>query len=145
MSDERTQSVANHRAIPQNFLIAIFILAVDVILRIWYTIQAPSFGTIWSVVVGAALIALFFNARRNALTNQDRIIRLEMRLRLYRLLDAEKRDVIRKLTLPQLIALRFASDAELPALVDAVLAENITKQNDIKQRIKDWQADWVRV
>lgn len=145
MPDVRPQSFANHRAIPPYFLGAMFILAIDVIVRAWNTIQVPTLGGAWSILVGAAMILLFMISRRMALKNQDRIIRLEMRLRLERVLAPEKRGAIQRLTVPQLIALRFASDAELPALVDTVLAENLTKQDDIKKRIKDWQADWLRV
>lgn len=71
---------------------------------------------------------------------QDRIIRLEMQVRLARLgLDA----AFARLSLRQLVALRFASDAELPALVNRALAENLTS-TQIKQAIHEWQADWHR-
>lgn len=144
MSEVRSQSYANHRAMPYLFLVAAVILAMDVLVRAWFFVQAPSLSTAWSVIVGVAIV-LLCGSRRMALTNQDRIIRLEMRLRLERVLGSEKGAVIQSLSLGQLVALRFASDAELPTLVDTVLAEGLTKQKDIKLRIKDWQADWLRV
>jgi hypothetical protein len=145
MSEVRAQSFANHRNFPRNFLLVAAILAIDVINRAWYLIQAPSLSAAWSVLVGMALVLLCFVCRRMALTVQDRVIRLEMRQRLERVLSADKRAAIQNLSLGQLVALRFASDAELPGLVDAVLAEKITKQDEIKTRIQDWQADWLRV
>jgi hypothetical protein len=145
MSEVRTQSFANHRNFPKPFLVVALIFAIDVLNRAWYLIQAPSLSAVWSVLVGVALVLLCFVCRRMALTVQDRVIRLEMRQRLERILSADKRAAIQNLTVGQFVALRFASDAELPALVDAVLAEKITKQDDIKTRIKDWQADWLRV
>jgi hypothetical protein len=84
-------------------------------------------------------------SRGKAQRMQDRIIRLEMRLRLERLLPPEQRADIAKLSLGQLVALRFASDAELPALAKDVVANRIEDRKEIKRRVKDWQADWLRV
>ena len=67
-----------------------------------------------------------------------------MRLRLERILPPEMQGDILKLTIPQLIGLRFASDAEMPALVARVLAENIQEPKPIKQMVTDWQADHAR-
>jgi hypothetical protein len=145
MSDVRPQSFENHRAIPQAFLAVVLILAIDVLVRAWNLIQVPTLGGAWSVIAGAALVVGFFVVRRAALTVQDRVIRLEMRQRLERVLGAEKNVAIQSLSLAQLVSLRFASDAELPALVDAVRSENLTNRDEIKKRIKDWQADWLRV
>jgi hypothetical protein len=76
---------------------------------------------------------------------QDRIIRLEMRLRLARLLPAELQPRISELRPGQLIALRFAPDAEIPGLVAEVLAGRLTKGSEIKQRIQAWEPDYFRV
>lgn len=91
-----------------------------------------------------ALIVVAYASRRNAQIVQDRLIRLEMRLRLERVLPPERHGDIARLTLPQLIGLRFASDAELPALVQETLAQGLTS-DAIKAKIGVWQADWLRV
>jgi putative exporter of polyketide antibiotics len=82
--------------------------------------------------------------RTNALRVQDRLIRLEERLRLEALLSAELRSRVDELTESQLIALRFASDEELPALVAKALAGKMGP-NDIKKSIVTWRADTFRV
>lgn len=89
--------------------------------------------------VGTALYARLF-----ALTVQDRVIRLEMRLRLERLLPADLKSRIPELSPDQFVSLRFAGDAELPALVREVLDKNLTDRKQIKQKIRDWQADHLR-
>jgi hypothetical protein len=97
-----------------------------------------------SVLVAAALLVLYFYTRRFAWTVQDRVIRLEMRLRLTELLPGELRQRIPEFTVGQLVALRFASDAELPELARKVLEEKINDRKVIKQLVKDWQADNLR-
>jgi hypothetical protein len=79
-----------------------------------------------------------------ALTVQDRVIRLEMRLRLRELLSPDLRSRINDLTHRQLVAMRFASDEELPELAREVLEGKLATSNEIKQRVKSWQADWLR-
>jgi len=86
-----------------------------------------------------------FLARTQALAAQDRVIRLEMRLRLRGLLPPDMHAGITGLTTAQMVALRFASDAEMTELVRDVFAGKLTTQKDIKMRVKDWQADWQRV
>ena len=81
---------------------------------------------------------------RRPLTVQDRVIRLEMRLRLRQILPPELQPRIHDLTHRQLVALRFASDAELPELVREVLDGKLTTGKEIKLRVKNWQADWLR-
>jgi hypothetical protein len=95
-------------------------------------------------VVMPALLVLALMSRIMTLAVQDRLIRLEMRLRLREILPTDLRGRIDLLTPQQLIALRFASDGEMPELVREVLAGNLPKQKDIKMRIKSWQADWLR-
>jgi hypothetical protein len=87
---------------------------------------------------------LGFLSRVQALAVQDRVIRLEMRLRLKEVLPADLKSKINDISARQLVALRFASDAELPDMVRDVLAGKLEKTKDIKQRIKSWQADWQR-
>jgi hypothetical protein len=75
---------------------------------------------------------------------QDRLIRLEMRLRLRQILPPDLQPQIDALTHRQLVAMRFASDAELADLVRDVIAGKITTSKDIKMRVRNWQADWLR-
>jgi hypothetical protein len=139
------QTYANHRALPsRTFIIATLILAVNVVWQGYAAWQAPGPASVFAVVVAATLLAVLVVGRRCAQIVQDRVIRLEMRVRLERLLPPERLADILRLTLPQLVALRFASDAELPALVQDALAQGLG--NDaIKRKITAWQADWLRV
>jgi len=99
---------------------------------------------IWLVVVSLALLVLAVNSRLKDLKVQDRVIRLEERLRYAALLPPEKLAVSAALTLQQIVALRFASDSELPALVSRTLDEKL-EPKQIKQSIVDWRADTHRV
>lgn len=139
------QNYANHRKQPLLFVLAGFVLAVDALVRLVSFFRAPALETAWAVVPGVALLVVWALLRRNSLALQDRIIRLEMRVRLERVLPPDRRADIARLELGQLIALRFASDAELPALVEEVLAKGIRSRDEIKQKVKDWQADGLRV
>ncbi|HEX3132703.1 MAG TPA: DUF6526 family protein [Planctomycetota bacterium] len=139
------QSVANHRRLPTiAYSLAFLVLTADVIVRGIRLAQAPSLATGWAVIIAASLLVIAYYARRNSQIVQDRLIRLEMRRRLERLLPSERHAEIARLTLPQIIALRFASDVELPALINDALAQSLTAAV-IKQRIISWQADWLRV
>jgi hypothetical protein len=97
-----------------------------------------------SVLVAIALVILSLHARLFALRVQDRVIRLEMRLRLLEVLPAELRSRVPEFTIGQLIALRFASDAELPGLARKVLDEGIVDRKAIKQMVQNWQPDTLR-
>jgi len=97
-----------------------------------------------SLVVALALLLGFLTARRMALSVQDRVIRLEERLRYERLLPADLRPRIGDFTVSQCVSLRFASDAELPALARKVLDEKLNERKTIKQLIKSWKSDYLR-
>lgn len=143
---DQPQSFANHRKFPPPvYMAAGLILLGEAGQRLWAVVENPRWTTIWAVVVAAALLVVWFEARRRAQIVQDRVIRLEMRLRLERLLGAARRADIARLTVSDLVGLRFAGDAELPKLVDEVLAGKFAKQDEIKLRVQDWQADWLRV
>jgi hypothetical protein len=101
-------------------------------------------GGFESILLAAALLLGFFYARIFALRVQDRIIRLEEQLRCQRLLPADLQPRIAEFAAGQLIALRFASDAELPALARKVLDEKLTERKAIKQLIKNWKPDYLR-
>jgi hypothetical protein len=103
-----------------------------------------SFEGIFGVLMAAALVVLFFSARLFALAVQDRVIRLEERLRYARLLPADLQPRIGEFTIGQIVSLRFASDAELPVLTRKVLDEKLTERKAIKQLIKNWRADYLR-
>jgi Family of unknown function (DUF6526) len=94
--------------------------------------------------VALALILLALYARMFALAVQDRVIRLEMQLRMQGVLPANLRPRIPEFTLNQLVALRFASDAELPALAGKVLGESLNDRKTIKRMIQNWRADDLR-
>jgi hypothetical protein len=104
----------------------------------------PTLGTAWGVVFAAALLTLGFLSRVQALSVQDRVIRLEMRLRLRQLLPPDLQARIHELTPRQLIAMRFASDEEMSELTREVLAGNLSTTKAIKERVKAWQADLLR-
>ena len=99
-----------------------------------------------AVIIGSlGLILLCGVARAYSVKVQDRVIRLEMRLRLAKVLPEDLKSRVTELTLGQLVALRFASDEELPELVRKVLNEKIQTRDTIKKLVKNWQADWHRV
>src|SRR5882762_9643641 len=103
-----------------------------------------SFQGIFGVILAAALVVLVFQARLFALAVQDRVIRLEEQLRYARVLPAELQARFGELTIGQIVSLRFASDAELPALARKVLDEKVTERKAIKQLIKRWRPDYLR-
>jgi hypothetical protein len=96
------------------------------------------------VAVALALLIVAFSARVFALAVQDRVIRLEMRLRMRELFPADLQPRIVEFTRAQLVGLRFASDGELDELARQVLAGNIQDRTSIKKMVKNWQADDLR-
>lgn len=142
----RQQSFRNHRAIPPaSYLLAGLVLAVESAHRAWLAYLQPGFWSVWAALVGIALIVVWIASRMRARIVQDRVIRLEAKLRLERLLGPERRADVERLGLDELVALRFAGEAEMPALFERVLAGELTGRNPIKRAITDWQADWLRV
>ena len=97
--------------------------------------------SLWALAMAVALFLGALFGRVFALAAQDRVIRLEERLRLRELLAEPLRSRIHEFTRDQLIALRFASDAELPELAATVLRDNVQKRDDIKKMVKNWRAD----
>jgi hypothetical protein len=122
-------------------------LLIDIIFAIWATIHHwPNYSHLFVswIVMSIVLFIAVGKARGHSLKVQDRIIRLEERLRLAALLPADLLARSQSLTEGQLIALRFASDAELPALVQRTLSENLTAKQ-IKESITNWRPDYFRV
>ena len=141
---ETSQSYNNHAANRPVYLSVYAVLLADLIWTASRVIRSPDTGTILALLTVVALIVLTFYARAFALTVQDRVIRLEMRLRLRELLPAALHPRITEFTKGQLVAMRFASDAELPSLAEQVLRDKIQDRKVIKQLIKDWQGDFLR-
>ncbi len=137
------QNYANHRRIPPVHLAAGVILLIELGWHCWHIFHGDNVHFL-GAAANLAVLSIWHASRRNAQIMQDRIIRLEMQVRLARLLPVERHAEIARLTLPQLVGLRFAGDTELPALVQKTLAENLGS-NAIKRLVTDWQPDWLRV
>src|SRR5262249_33664171 len=127
MAAEQPQNYSNHRRFVPLYHVGVFgVFAINLIWRLIALIrQGVSWEAVLDALVAAALVGLCLYARVFALTAQDRIIRLEMRLRLKEVLPADMRGRIEELTPEQLIGLRFASDAEMADLIREVLTNNI--------------------
>ena len=139
------QSYKNHaRWLPAFHFFVIPVLLINFLLAIRHLIQIPDLTMLWGVVLAAALLTLGFLSRTQALSVQDRVIRLEMRLRLRDLLPPDLKSRIYELTPRQLVAMRFASDQEMPELAREVLAGNLPTTKAIKMRVKNWQPDLLR-
>ena len=139
------QTYANHRKyVPLYHGLTFILLVLYLAWAIRGVFRQPSLDQAMTVVLAVALILTAFFARVFALKAQDRVIRLEERLRLGRLLPDDLKPRIEELTGAQLVALRFASDAELADLTRRVLSEKITNQDAIKRMIKGWRADHFR-
>lgn len=145
MAQPTPQTFENHgRIVPAYHFVTFGILVINLLWSLYRAIRFLSFDAVVAVLLAAALLILFFCARIFVLTVQDRVIRLEMRLRMEKLLPADLRARILEFTPSQLIALRFAPDEELPDLARKVLAENLTDRKTIKKMIKNWNADYLR-
>jgi hypothetical protein len=145
MAENPLQNLANHSRFDPPF--HFFLL--PLVLILWITsvvflVRHPGWEHLWGLLLVTALFVAAGKARSYALKVQDRVIRLEERLRLATLLPEPLRSQIAKLNESQLIGLRFASDEETPALVQRTLSENLSRA-DIKKAIKNWQPDYWRV
>jgi len=140
------QTFANHTRWqpPFHFFIAPVML-INVIWSVVQFIKAPGLNSGWWIVVSVALLVLAFLVRLNSLKVQDRLIRLEEKLRYQQILSAPICQQASALNMGQIIALRFAGDDELEELVGSVLAGKLAKAGDIKRAIKGWRADMFRV
>jgi len=142
------QNLKNHtRFDPAFHFFLVPVLLLDLVFALYTAIHRwPEHPHIfgWWVVMSLVLIVMAFKTRTNALKVQDRVIRLEERLRFTALLAPAELDATTRLFMPHIVALRFASDAELPALVRRTLAEDLTPKQ-IKSSITAWRADNLRV
>jgi hypothetical protein len=140
------QNYSNHgRIFPLFHYVALPILALNFLwacYRLWTShFSADGFA---GVILAVGLLASLFCARLFALRVQDRVIRLEERLRFERLLPDDLKPRIGEFHLGQLVALRFAGDEELPALARKVLTENLRDRKRIKQLVRNWKPDYLR-
>ena len=140
------QTFANHtKVFPPFHLFVLPLMVVNVVRSIlaWRHAQYSIDGFL-GILVALALLVGFLCARMMALKVQDRVIRLEERLRLEKVLPADLQSRIHEFTLDQLVSLRFASNAELPELARKVLDEKLNDRKTIKQMIKTWRPDFLR-
>jgi hypothetical protein len=142
---KEAQNFRNHsKVVPEFHLFVLPMLIVNLVSMIVFACRHFSYRSVEGALTALALLLGIMYARMFALKVQDRVIRLEMRLRLAEILPADLRGRIGEFTLAQLIALRFASDAELPALARKVLDEKIGERKAIKAMVQNWQADELR-
>ncbi len=139
----RAQSYRRHAHHPYlTYLVfALGTTGVVMIFDQWWTTRDPRSMAV--LLVGLAVLVLGGMSRTYITALQNRIIRLEMRLRLKEVLPAAQQPQILQLTIPQLVGLRFASDGELPALVDRAVREHLSR-DQIKRAITSWVPDWER-
>ncbi len=143
---DRPQDYSNHKRVyPVYHFFVVPVLLANFFAQLGDLLRAPSLDAALTVTVAAALAGLAFTGRSMALVLQNRLISLEERLRLARILPEDLRGRIPELKPGQLVALRFASDAEAPELARRCLAGEFAKNDDIKRAIKDWRRDTLRV
>ncbi len=139
------QTLKNHvRLFPPFHFFVAPIMLLNVVYNVIRFYRLQTLGSAWGIVLSLGLVMLALTARMMALTVQDRIIRLEMRLRLREILPPDLQMRVPDLTREQLVAMRFASDAEMAGLMRDVLAGNAATTRAIKERVRDWQGDYLR-
>ena len=149
------QNFANHgKIVPAFHFIVVPVLLLNLLWSVLVVIKLfgnPTFGLasksggVILILDSIALVVLAFLARLFALGVQDRVIRLEERLRYQQMLPDNLKPRINEFTINQLVSLRFASDAELPELARKVLQEKLNSRKAIKQMIHNWRADYQRI
>ena len=152
MAEKKPQTLANHgRVDPPFHFFVLPVFGLGLLLSlIYFFVHLTSrdfYGNVHAfllIVLAAALLGAVLKIRMYALKVQDRVIRLEERLRLTQLLSEPWRSRIPELTEEQLIGLRFASDAEVGKLVERALGEKLSRKQ-IKEAIENWRPDYWRV
>ena len=145
MSEKRPQTYANHaKIVPVFHYVALPLLLFNLILALFGLVDGIALETLNRIGVAVAMVLTALFARVFALKAQDRVIRLEERLRMERLLPDDLKPRIDEVSTAQCVALRFASDDELPVLTRRALDENADRKT-IKQAIRHWRADYQRV
>jgi len=144
MSEKTPQNLQHHsRLDPWYFSIGILSFA-NVVVAIVSLVKVQNFHHIWVLILSLAAVVLVLRVRQYPMKVQDRLIRLEERLRLQALAPPEWRKQIDRLSEDQLVGLRFAGDDEVVALAGQALEENLNRKQ-IKERIRNWRADTWRV
>jgi uncharacterized protein DUF6526 len=144
MSNKR-QSYASHAKIDPAFHFFVLpILLINILVVGYLLFRYPGIGGTWLLLVSVALLVLAARLRSWATHLQDRVIRVEERIRLAAILPEPLRSRIAELSDSQIVGLRFASDAELPALFQRAVDEKLSRA-DIKKAITDWRPDYSRV
>jgi hypothetical protein len=145
MSKHEGQNLKNHGRFdpPFHFFLA-WVFAGNVIVAVVYALHRPSFDHWWLVLAAVAGFLALFKLRVYPMKVQDRVIRLEERLRLQALAPEQWHAQILRLTEDQLIGLRFAGDDEVVELAKQALEHNLNRKQ-IKERIKNWRGDYWRV
>lgn len=145
MSDDSVQTYGNHARwlIPWHFFV-LPVLISNAVVELVRFIREPTLVGAWVVVVAIALVAGLMCARWMPLRVQDRLIRLEETLRLERLMPGRALD-IERLTTGQFIGIRFASDAEVPHLLDRIMAGELEHAGDVKRAVQHWRPDHSRI
>ena len=139
------QSYATHRRLfPLFHYVALPILLANVVVSVAHAIRQPAPYTGWMVVLSIGLVAGVVASRASSLIVQNRLIALEMRLRLATTLPPELRARIPELGLRHLIGLRFAGDAELEDLVERCLRGELPTTDAVKRSVRDWRPDYIR-
>jgi hypothetical protein len=139
------QSYANHRRVfPLYHLFALPILIAHFVVTLVGALRQPSAWTLWMVVVSLGLVAAIVANRASTLIVQNRLIGLEMRLRLATVLPVELCQRIPELDLKQLVGLRYAGDIELAGLVERCLRGELSTADAVKRAVQHWRADYVR-
>ncbi len=139
------QTYQNHtRVLPAYHYVAFPLFGINFFWALYQVVVHFSWSNLVEFILAVGLVLLFFLARVMAITVQDRVIRLEMRLRMKEVLPADLQSRINEFSVRQLVALRFAGDDELPALARTVLDEKLDDQKVIKRMVKNWQADYHR-
>ncbi|HTS10476.1 MAG TPA: DUF6526 family protein [Candidatus Limnocylindrales bacterium] len=142
---EKPQSYQNHvKIVPLFHLFVLPVFGLNVLWAIYRCVRFFSWQSVEEMLVALALAGAAVSLRLMALTVQDRVIRLEMRLRMQSVLPSDMRGRIGEFSAGQLVALRFASDRELPELARKVLDEKLTDRAAIKKMVQNWQADYLR-
>jgi hypothetical protein len=145
-STDTPQSYRNHaKNVPLFHYFTLPVLIANVMFALSAVVDGLSTGTVVALLVAIALFMTALYARVFALRAQDRVIRLEERLRMRELLPPDLQPRINDFTVDQLVALRFASDAELASLAARVLEDDVRTRKAIKQMVTSWRADHVRV
>jgi hypothetical protein len=139
------QNYANHRRFFSLYhYVALPILMANVGVTLVVALRHPSLWTLWLVIVAFGLVAGIVASRTSAIIVQNRVIGLEMRLRLATVLPVALCQRIPELHLKQLIGLRYAGDAELPALVERCLSGELPTADAVKREVRHWRPDFVR-